>query len=129
MPEHGRFVWNELNTRDAERAKRFYGSAIGWSFDAMPMGPDATYWLAKSGGESAAGIFTMAGPGFEGVPEHWLSYLEVDDVDGRAARVREHGGTVLREPWSIPGVGRCAIVRDPGGAVMGWITSAQQQAG
>ena len=33
---HGTFHWNELRTRDAERAKRFYQDTVGWSFEAMP---------------------------------------------------------------------------------------------
>lgn len=36
---HGTFYWNELMTRDVERAKRFYGDTIGWRFDPMQM-PD-----------------------------------------------------------------------------------------
>ena len=34
---HGSFYWNELMTRDAEKAKKFYGDTIGWTFEAMPM--------------------------------------------------------------------------------------------
>ena len=34
---HGTFCWNELMTRDVERAKRFYRDTIGWTFEAMPM--------------------------------------------------------------------------------------------
>ena len=43
---HGSFYWNELMTRDAEKAKKFYASTIGWTFEAMPM-PDGTYWVAR----------------------------------------------------------------------------------
>ena len=56
MPQpwkHGHFYWNELMTRDVERAKRFYAETRGGKFDGMPM-PDGTYWLAKSGDEIAA---------------------------------------------------------------------------
>ena len=45
MWSHGSFFWNELMARDVEQAKKFYGSMIGWTFDAMPM-PDGTYWVA-----------------------------------------------------------------------------------
>ena len=34
---HGKFYWNELMTRDVERAKKFYADTLGWSFDGMPM--------------------------------------------------------------------------------------------
>ncbi len=35
---HGKFYWNELMTRDVEKAKKFYAEAMGWSFEAMPGG-------------------------------------------------------------------------------------------
>lgn len=121
MWTHGTFYWNELNTRDTERAKRFYGDLIGWTFEAMAM-DDGTYWVAKLGDRPVGGVFSIAGPEFDGIPEHWMSYLAVDDVDARVAGVAAAGGMVLRAPWDVPGVGRIAIVRDPGGAVSGWIT-------
>ena len=46
---HGNFYWNELMTRDAEKAKKFYADVIGWGFDGMEM-PDGTYWVAKKMG-------------------------------------------------------------------------------
>ena len=33
MASHGHFHWNELLTRDVERAKRFYSDTIGWTFE------------------------------------------------------------------------------------------------
>jgi len=104
MTAHGHFHWNELVTRDVEKAKKFYGDTIGWTFDGMPM-PDGTYWVAKMGDQPVGGLFPIAGPQWEGVPEHWMSYLAVDDVDAR-----------------VPGVGRIAILTEPGGAGVGWIT-------
>ena len=63
---HGNFYWNELMTHDAEKAKNFYADALGWTFEAMPM-PNGTYWMAKSGDKSVAGMFPMAGPDFAGI--------------------------------------------------------------
>jgi hypothetical protein len=40
----------------------------------------------------------------------------VDDVDETAAKVRDAGGTALREPFDIPGFGRMAVFADPEGA-------------
>ncbi|MGA7388031.1 MAG: hypothetical protein WA322_11100 [Pseudolabrys sp.] len=39
---HGHFYWSELMTRDAEKAKKFYGGDVGWTFDTMAM-PDGAY--------------------------------------------------------------------------------------
>jgi predicted enzyme related to lactoylglutathione lyase len=85
MWSHGSFYWNELMTRNVEQAKRFYSSSIGWTFEPMPM-PNGTYWIANMGDKPVAGIFPLSDPEFEGVPESWMSYLAVDDVDARAVR-------------------------------------------
>ena len=83
--ENGNVVAWQLLLERADGARRrageeFYGSTIGLTFDAMPM-PDGTYWVAKMGDKPVGGIFPMIGQDFDGVPENWLSYLAVDDVD------------------------------------------------
>jgi uncharacterized protein len=126
MWSHGSFYWNELMARDVEQARNFYGSTIGWTFEAMPM-PDGTYWVAKMDDEPVAGIFPMSGPDFAGVPENWLAYLAVDDVDAVLAAAKAAGAKVVREPFDVPSVGRVAIVQAPGGATIAWITPAGDQ--
>ena len=81
MASHGTFCWNELMTRDVERAKQFYRDTIGWTFDPMHMPGGGTYWCAMQDGKPVAGMFSLAAPEFDGVPESWMSYLAVDDVD------------------------------------------------
>ena len=51
MATNGSFYWNELMTRDAEAAKKFYGATLGWTFEAMEQegGGEPGYWLAKVG--------------------------------------------------------------------------------
>jgi predicted enzyme related to lactoylglutathione lyase len=125
MAEHGTFYWNELNTRDPKGACAFYAEALGWVFEAMPM-PDSTYYVAKSGGKPVAGVFEMKGPQFDGVPPHWFAYIAVDDVDARVAKAMKLGASLKRPNFDVPGVGRIAIVVEPGGAVVGWMTPAPQ---
>ena len=120
MP-HGHFHWNELQTRNAEKAMEFYGKTIGWTFDAMPMPSGDTYYICKQDGAMVAGIFTMSDPMFDGMPEHWFSYLEVDDVDAKVKEAVDAGGAIRREPFDT-NAGRLAIVADSNGAVAGWIT-------
>jgi predicted enzyme related to lactoylglutathione lyase len=126
MWSHGSFFWNELMARDVEQAKKFYGSTIGWTFDAMPM-PNGTYWVAKMGDQPVGGIFPMIGPDFDSVPENWLSYVAVDDVDARLKAAKAAGAKVMREPFDVPSVGRIAIIQAPGGAAMAWITPVSDQ--
>ena len=121
MWSHGNFHWNELMTHDAERAKKFYGATVGWSFEAMPM-PNGTHWVAKMGDKSVGGLFPMTGPDFEDMPEQWMSYVAVDDVDACMKKATTAGATVCKEPFDVPGVGRIVILKEPGGAMVGWIT-------
>ena len=123
MVEHGTFGWNELMSQDVEKAKTFYSAALGWSFDGMPM-PQGTYWIAKMGDKMVAGLFDSAAAGMKDVPESWMGYINVDDIDARCAKAKAAGATILREPWDVEGVGRIAILQEPGGATIGWMTPA-----
>jgi hypothetical protein len=122
MATHGHFHWNELLTKNVERAKAFYGEAIGWTFEPMPMDDGSTYWIASMSDQPAGGIFPTNRPGFESVPESWMAYLAVDDVDARVARAVAAGARLMRPIFDVPGVGRIAILTQPGGAGIGWIT-------
>jgi len=121
---HGSFVWNELYTRDVEAAKAFYAATSGWAFEGMPMPhQNRTYWMARADGKPVAGILDMRGIVPDDVPPHWLGYLEVDDINRRVAGIEQHGGSVVRQPFDVPGFGRIAIMVDAAGALMGWVTS------
>ena len=122
---HGKFYWNELMTRDLERAKKFYADTLGWTFDPMSAGGGPTYWIIKAGGEMVGGLFDISGHDFDQVPESWMSYIAVDDVDARVAKAVKAGAQVMKPAFDIPGVGRIAILREPGGAGVGWMTPAQ----
>lgn len=119
---HGSFYWNELMTRDAERAKKFYGATIGWTFEAMPMPDGGTYWIAKAGDRPVGGIFDISATQFEGVPAGWMSYIAVDDVDARVKKAQSCGAKLMKPIFDVPGVGRIAILTEPGGAGIGWMT-------
>jgi uncharacterized protein len=124
---HGTFYWNELMTRDVEGAKKFYADTLGWSYDAMPMpGGGGAYWLATMDGEPVGGLFDISGSDFEGVPESWMSYIAVDDVDARVAKAIKAGAKLMKPVFDVPGVGRIAILMQPDGAGVGWMTPVEQ---
>ena len=122
MAAHGHFHWNELLARNIDGAKDFYAKAIGWSYQPMTMADGATYWLAMLDGQPVAGIYPIDRPEFDGMPECWMSYLAVDDVDARLAKATAAGAKAMREPFDVEGVGRIAILREPGGTMVGWMT-------
>jgi predicted enzyme related to lactoylglutathione lyase len=121
---HGLFYWNELMARDVEKAKKFYSDTIGWSFEAMPMPEGGTYWVAKMGEKPVGGLFPLVGPQFDGVPESWMSYIAVDDVDARVKKAQSLGAKLMKPIFDVPGVGRIAVLTEPGGAGIGWMTPA-----
>ena len=127
MWQHGHFYWNELMTRDIESARTFYGDSLGWTFEAMPMEAGGTYWVCMDGDKPVGGIFDMNAAEFEGMPPHWFSYIAVDDVDARVEKAKAAGATLKRPQFDIAGVGRIAIVQDPTGAVLGWMTPAPRE--
>ena len=124
MPQHGSFAWNELATGDVERAKTFYGDLLGWTYQAMEMGGGVIYTVIRNADQAArGGMVALADIGVpENVPPHWMSYIAVDDVDARTARVAGLGGKVIKEPFDISSVGRMSVVADPTGAVVCLIT-------
>ncbi len=124
MAEHGIFYWNELMTRDTDKARDFYGNSLGWTFSEMPM-EEGVYVVAMLGEKPVAGMFLMDGAHFDGVPEHWMGYIAVDNIDERLELARAHGAEVMRPPFDVPNIGRIAILKDPGGAVQGWMTPSE----
>jgi predicted enzyme related to lactoylglutathione lyase len=119
---HGSFVWNEFAGADVEEAKRFYAQTLGWTYDAFSL-PDGPYWVAKSGDEIVAGFSGLAAAVLPDQAPYWLGYIEVDDLDGRLAAAQKFGAAVLRPAEDVPNVGRVAVIRDPAGVVIGWMSS------
>src|SRR5215204_3595640 len=116
-------AWNELHTKDRERAEAFYNTLFGWTSTAVPMGPDYTYHLLNQPdtGDMFAGSHQQ-GPEEADQPSFWLVNLGTDDVDQAAARASELGATVVMGPDDIPGTGRFAVVMDPQGAAFGLLS-------
>ncbi len=130
MSDHGRFIWYELITPDMAGAKRFYGSVVGWNAQDMPAMPGAEpYSVLDYKGDGVAGIMNLGeAMKAEGMPPNWTAYVCVDDCDAAAERAKALGGSVVRPPMDIPGIGRFAIIADPHGAVVAIMTPAPQQA-
>ena len=74
----------ELGVEDVERARRFYGGLLGWSFSP---GPSPGGYLVATSGVPAGlhGGDPGASPSV---------FFRVDDLDAATERVRELGGTV-----------------------------------
>lgn len=124
MPErrlHATFAWNELATSDPQTAMAFYGNALGWTFEAFEL-EEGRYWVASANGTYLAGIGGLETAAVATTESRWFAFIEVDDVDRRVELARVEGAVVVRPPHDVPGVGRVAVLRDPTGAPIGWMT-------
>lgn len=124
--EPGAFSWSEINTRDPETAKAFYGDVFGWSFEDKEFEGVGTYTTIDVGGSSVGGLIDMRGRVPDEVPAHWLVYFGVEDTDVTVAKATELGGAVPVGPVDITGVGRFAVVQDPWGAAFAVIAPDPQ---
>ena len=113
------FCWHECVTPDPAAAKKFFTELFGWTSSEMPMGDQGTYSMLHAGEEPVAGVMGMEGPEWEGIPPHWMSYIQVDDLDASCGKVTKLGGSIKVPPTEIPNnMGKFAVIADPSGAVI-----------
>ena len=114
-PSPGCFSWHELATTDYEAAFDFYSALFGWEKqDAMDMGEEGIYQMYGAGGPPLGGMFNRPP---EMPVSAWLYYIDVEDIEMSATRVRELGGLVVNGPMEVPGGNHIAQCTDPQGAM------------
>jgi predicted enzyme related to lactoylglutathione lyase len=107
-------TWVEVYSSDLEATKRFYTELFGWGVE--PMEGSDQYWLWTTDGHQFAGLMTKPEEMAQaGIPDLWVTYFGVPDVEAAAAEVKAAGGTVLWGPMQT-GPGRSIGVIDPTGA-------------
>lgn len=113
----GSFCWPELATPDSAQAKAFYSGLFGWNPVDVPSS-GGTYTLLQLRGLDVAALRTLSAPErAQGIPSYFLTYISTASADASAARAAELGGTMLHGPFDVEGIGRMAVVMDPGGVV------------
>jgi predicted enzyme related to lactoylglutathione lyase len=109
-----RFIWPEVSTTDAPKALAFYTALFGWTDNPVM---DGGYHILQMDGKDVGGLYQLMPEQLEReVRPSWRNYVAVKDTDVSLAKAQELGGTMLHEPFDVPGVGRMAIVQDPSGA-------------
>lgn len=68
------------------------------------------YWLVTTGPDDQAGI--NGGLGKREKDSNTVNTIEVADIDDAIKQVTIHGGTIVQEKGSIPGVGWFAVFED-----------------
>jgi predicted enzyme related to lactoylglutathione lyase len=119
--EPGAFCWNELATRDIEKARDFYGKLLGWEF-RVHEGTPSKYYIIKNKGNDNGGLMQMTEEWGE-IPPCWIVYFQVSDIDASVKAVQEANGSINVPPFDTP-VGKISVVCDPQGACFSLIQPA-----
>ena len=107
----GCMCWNELATRDIQKAREFYGAWLDWQFEDNPSAA-SEYSIILNKGSMNGGIMQMNEQWPDDVPPHWNVYFAVDDAEASCRKLSELGGEVCAAPFDIP-IGKIAVVTDP----------------
>ncbi|NUR57535.1 MAG: VOC family protein [Catenulispora sp.] len=111
--EPGALCWDELATRDAATAKKFYTAVFGWDTrDSSTEDVEYTEWLLD--GRSIGGLMPMDDKFPPETPPHWAVYFATANCQATVDKVGMLGGTVAVPPTPIP-VGVFAVCQDPQG--------------
>jgi predicted enzyme related to lactoylglutathione lyase len=103
------FVFTELQTRAAPKARGFYASLFGWEYQDVPA-PEP-YALVRSEGEVIGGVAASDRAG-----DQWVSYIGVADVHAATTKARTLGATVEIECRRFGEMGTFSVLVDPTGA-------------
>src|SRR5215216_2832384 len=114
--EPGAWAMSQLNTRDPEGAKAFYGAVFGWSTQEFGEG----YEGGEPGQPVSREVIATMAPMGERFPAdvlaHWSVNFWVGDTDAIAEKSAELGGKVVVSSHDTPAF-RDAVLADPRGAV------------
>lgn len=110
----GRAIHFELTADDVERAAGFYAQALGWRTEDSPFVNGYKTAQTGEGGGIDGAIMTR-----EHQAQPAIIWLEVDDLDAAAERIRAAGGTTEGEKNTIPGEGHVQYARDTEGNLLG----------
>ena len=122
--ENGCPAWIDLGSPDSDASAAFYGALFGWTAtEAGPVEETGGYRMFLKDGKMVAGL----GPGGEGQPVYWNTYLSADDVDKSTQLAKANGATVIVEPMDVMDAGRMAILADPSGAIVSLWQAGQHE--
>ncbi len=104
----------ELWSEDPEKVATFYQRVFDWKIQHIP---DLKYHVVETGGGGINGgiMKPRKGPW----PGTLAFYIDVDDLDEYAEKIKRAGGKMVVEKVAVPGVGQLSLFEDPEGRVLG----------
>ena len=108
----GQVVGFQITANDENALSDFYASVFGWGKTPGPHEHVVDLAAGLSGGSGS-----VIGRG-EHLPAYVSLVLAVEDLNATLEAVQAHGGTVVRQPFTLPNGDTLAIAEDPEGYVV-----------
>ena len=105
---HG-FGHIEIPTTNPKKAKKFFGTVFGWTFQDVP---EMEYVLFRAGTEPNGGFYVVKKMPKKG---QVYVYIEVEDIDAKLKEIKKAKGKVLLKKTSIGAMGWLARFATPDG--------------
>src|SRR5208283_1132792 len=93
------FVHIELQTQNLEKSRKFYAGMFDWKLEEI-QGMD--YTMINVGEGTGGGMMKKPVPD---MPDNWLPYILVDDVDASTKKAQTLGGKICKDVTEIPDMG------------------------
>ena len=125
----GGVVHFEIPADNEDRARKFYESVFGWTFQVLP---EMEYSLATTTPSNHRGMPAGTGAINGGIFRRGdmlvapVVTIDVEDIDSALAQIQRLGGETVRGRMEVPGSGWNAYFRDSEGNVVGlWQNTSQ----
>ncbi len=110
----------EMPYKDAKRVAEFYRKALGW--DMKEMGPEMGGYVLAMTTEIDNDNMVKTPGNINGGFFEWKEdnkipsvVIQVENLKEAMENIKSSGGTIMREPEEIPGVGMWAVFNDTEG--------------
>ena len=112
IPAAGDWWWNEVWTDNVDASAGFYSKHFGFDITKETVAGES-HTLLTAGAVPRVGVVEKSDTR---IPDVWVAYVRVADVEAVVSKARTLGGTVLLAPTAEVRNGAVAILADPHGA-------------
>ncbi len=113
----------EIPTTNFKKAKKFYGSVFGWTFEDVP---DMDYVLFRAGTHPNGGLYELKKMPKKGQVN---VYVEVEDIAAKLKEIKKAKGKVLVKKTDMGAMGSWAQFAGPDGCILClWQSAAKEPA-
>ncbi len=119
------WVWAQLFSVEPKQAANFYCNVFSYEINKNTVtdntsAKNTTTYMLSQKGTLRAGVVPL--PAALPQRDHWVNFIEVENVDVSVSQALANGGKVIYAPKEVNQV---AIIADPNGALLGLLTAEQ----